>query len=240
MNISKGIEIVDLALFIKKERILIMSDLHIGQEAAMNREGMLIPRFQHKDLVEKTKTIIKQTQPKTIILNGDIKHEFASISREEWKQVQSYLDLLQNESEVIIIKGNHDKIIEPIAERKGIKLINHYMAGDTYICHGDLIPKDDDYKKSKTIIIGHEHPAIELREGSRAEKYKCFIKGKISDAKSKELIVMPSMNMLTEGSDVLNEKLLSPFLKNANLDKFEVWIAESEIFYFGKLKNLKK
>ncbi|MGV8169175.1 MAG: metallophosphoesterase [Candidatus Nanoarchaeia archaeon] len=236
MEICKGIEIKDLTLFFKKEKILLLGDLHIGEEAAMKREGFLIPRFQQKDLINKTKKILEETKPKLIILNGDVKHEFGGISREEWKQVLDYLDLLQKHCGVIIIKGNHDKIIDPIAEKRKIPVLDYYVINSSiYICHGDIIPKNEHYKQAKTLIIGHEHPAIGLRDGNRVEKYKCFLKGKY---KNKTLIVMPSMNQLTEGTDILTERLLSPFLQQ-NLDSFETWIVESEIYHFGKLSGLK-
>lgn len=238
MEILKGIEIEDLALLIKKEGLLIFGDLHIGQEEAMNKEGLLIPRFQHKDLISKTKKILQKTNPSIIILNGDIKHEFSGISRDEWKKVQEYLDILLKHAKVIIIKGNHDNILEPIAARKGIRLQEQYFQNKILICHGDRIPKNKEFEESKTVIIGHEHPSIGLQEGNRVEKYKCFLKGKYEN---KTLIVMPSMNQLTEGTDVLKEKLLSPFLRNANIENFETWIVENEeIFYFGKLRGLRK
>lgn len=237
MEILKGIEIVDLSLFIKKEKILIIGDLHIGQEEAMNKEGLLIPRFQHKDLVSKTKKILEKTKPSLIILNGDIKHEFSGISRDEWKKVQEYLDLLLKSAKVLIIKGNHDNVLEPIASRKGINLIEYYTDKDIFICHGDKILNNNKLKKSKIIIIGHEHPSIGLQEGNRVEKYKCFLKGKYDN---KTLIVVPSISQLSEGTDILSEKMLSPFLKKAHINNFEAWIVENEeVFYFGKLKNLR-
>ncbi|MGV8162371.1 MAG: metallophosphoesterase [Candidatus Nanoarchaeia archaeon] len=238
MNICKGIKIQDLALFFEKERTLILGDLHIGEEAAMKRDGVLIPRFQQKDLIDKTKKILSETKPDLIILNGDVKHEFGGISKEEWKQVLDYLDILQKSSKVVIIKGNHDKIIGPIANKKGIPVLEHYLVNQsTYVCHGDIIHTNDAYKQAKIIIIGHEHPAIGLRSGNRVEKYKCFLKGKYQN---KTLIVMPSMNQLTEGTDVLSEILLSPFLNTAKLDSFETWIVENEVYPFGKLKGLRR
>ncbi|MBI4441514.1 phosphoesterase, partial [Candidatus Woesearchaeota archaeon] len=55
--------------------------------------------------------------------------------------------------------------------------------------------------------------------------------------KKKNLIVMPSCNLLTEGSDILTSKPLSPFLKNT--DDFEVYIADKSHYYFGPVRKLK-
>jgi uncharacterized protein len=105
-------------------------------------------------------------------------------------------------------------------------------------------------ERIKTIIISHEHPAIKLRTKLRAETYKCFLVGKykIEGKGQKEnkrnklvdLIVMPSFNLATEGTDILTEKLLSPFL-NQNISNFEVFVTDKdEILDFGKLKDLER
>jgi len=235
MDVLKGIEITGLGLFIKKEKALILGDLHLGQEEEMNKDGILIPRFQFKDICSDTEKLLKKVKPKKIILNGDLKHNFGRISVEEWRNVVKYLELLEKYGEIIIIEGNHDRVLKAITEKKGIKLEYHHSIGGIYICHGHEIPKDADFKKAKTIIIGHEHPAITLTEGLRTEKYKCFLKGKY---KNKTLIVMPSMSQLNEGTDILREKLLSPFLKKNDLKNFEVYIIGEKPYHFGKIKKI--
>jgi uncharacterized protein len=242
-NISQNIVIEDLSLFLKDEKILILSDLHIGQEEAINREGMLIPRFQYKDIINKTEKLLNKLKPRTVILNGDIKHEFQGISREENRKIQHYIDFISKRARLIVIKGNHDNILEPITKRKGIDLVDFFVAGDIFITHGDKVFDNEEFHKSKILIIGHEHCSIGLSEGNRVEYYKGFLKGYYQGKKGikKEIIVMPSLNPLTEGTDVLKDKMHSPYLKNANIDNFEAWIVENEeVFYFGKLKGLRK
>jgi uncharacterized protein len=243
MNILENISINDLSLYLKEEKILILADLHIGQEDAMTREGMLIPRFQFKDILSKTEKLLNKLKPRTVILNGDIKHEFQGISREENKKIQQYIDFISKRARLIIIKGNHDNILEPITKRKGIDLVEFYVAGNIFIAHGDKVFNNEEFYKSRILIIGHEHCSIGLGEGNRVEYYKGFLKGHYQDKKGtkKEIIVMPSLNPLTEGTDVLRDKTHSPYLKNVNIDNFEVWIVENEeVFYFGKLKGLRK
>ena len=57
MKIHDNIEIVDLGLYLIKEKTLILSDLHIGIEESLNRQGILIPRSQFQDLLAKLKLI---------------------------------------------------------------------------------------------------------------------------------------------------------------------------------------
>ena len=231
MELSKGIEIVDTALWFEAEKIMIINDLHLGYEEVLHRKGILVPRYQLEQIINKLKQIFKRIKPEKIIINGDLKHEFGTVLRQEWKEVLLFLEfLLQNSLEVIIIKGNHDPIIKPIAEKKGIVVLPQYQVGETLIIHGDELVKT----AAKRIIIGHEHPAITIREGSKWEKYKCFLKGKWQ---KKELIAVPSFNPLLEGTDILKEQLLSPFLED--ILNFEVYVlGEKGVYFFGKLKEL--
>jgi uncharacterized protein len=87
-------------------------------------------------------------------------------------------------------------------------------------------------KDVSTIIIGHEHPAVTIKDGPRTELFKAFLIGKW---KGKDLIVMPSFNLITEGTDVLKEEVLSPFLNN--LDNFKAIVVSDKLYKFGKLKD---
>ncbi len=227
MQILDNLKIQDLALFYKDT--LILADLHIGYEEALNKQGMLIPRLSFQDLQKKIQNLLK-LNPKTIIINGDLKHEFGSISRQEWKHINIILKLLTaNNRKVILIKGNHDRILEPLTKQFNLEIKDYYKIDNILITHGDKIIKE----KSDVILIGHEHPSISFKERPE-EKFKCFLKGKY---KSSILIVQPSSNLVTEGSDVTKEKLLSPYIKNVG--DFEVFIPkDDEVLYFGKLENI--
>jgi putative SbcD/Mre11-related phosphoesterase len=235
MEILDGIDIIDLALYIKKQKILVIADIHIGFEEMLNKKGILIPRHQLKDAVDRLDGIFLRCKPRIIVINGDLKHEFGDISEQEWRDTLKIIDYLSSKGKLILVKGNHDTVLGPISKKRNIELVEKYAAGDVLIAHGDELIKDKDMIGIKTIIIGHEHPAVTLKEDGREEKYKCFLKGKW---KGKNLIVMPSMNTVTEGTDVLHDRLLSPYLKQ-NLDNFEVFIAADKVYDFGMLKNLR-
>jgi uncharacterized protein len=236
MEILPGIEIEGLSLHLKKDKALIISDLHIGLEESLNREGILVPRFQLKALLPGLEAIIGTTHPSRIIINGDLKHEFGTISDQEWRDTLKVLDLLAGRAqELILIRGNHDTILGPLAGKRGLSVVSSLRLGGTLIIHGHAIPPEEDLEGVDTIIIGHEHPAVSIRDGIRSELFKCFLRGKY---RSRDIIVMPSMSTVTEGTDILKEELLSPFLRNSRLGDFEVYVAADRTYRFGKLKKL--
>lgn len=258
MNIAKNIGIVDKCLFLPKSKTLIFPDIHIGYEEALNKQGILIPRTQFAELMKNVENIFKGLKNKDyeklneIIILGDLKHEFGAIGETEWRHTLGFLDYISKFTDkIILLKGNHDANLGQIADRKNLKVADYYAVDDILLCHGHEIPdiimdgkidgktgkgrKIKIINKIKKIIIGHEHPAINLREGPRIEKFKCFIKGMFN---GKELIVMPSFNPILEGTDVTKETLLSPFLKEADIKDFEVFVVHDKVYYFGKISGL--
>ncbi|MBI2130051.1 metallophosphoesterase [Candidatus Woesearchaeota archaeon] len=243
MKIANNVEIFDLALYLSKEKTLVFADFHIGYEEALNKEGILLPRFQLKETLERLERIFLELKKNKkeinkIIINGDLKHEFGTISDQEWRDTLKLLDFLNKHcKEIILIKGNHDTILGPIADKRNLEIVGSLKVEDVLIIHGDKINKNIEnlIKKAKILIISHEHPAVSLKEGGRSETFKCFLKGKY---KNKTLIAQPSFNLVAEGTDMLKEKLLSPFLQQS-LGSFEVYVVADRLYSFDKLKNIR-
>jgi len=246
MELFKGIKPIDLGLWISKSKTLVLCDFHLGYEGELQQKGILVPRTLYKDIIDRLEGIFSKinndigadNKIKTIIINGDLKHEFSRISSQEWQEVMRLLDYLDRKcKEIILVKGNHDTILGPIADKQKIKIVDEYVIDtdkqNILITHGHKLPSS----LQKTIIIGHEHPAIGLKEDARYEKYKCYLVGKYKQSK---LIVQPSFNLLTEGTDIKSQKLLSPMLEE--IDNFNVFVVDDnkkEILEFGKAGDLK-
>ncbi len=241
MEILKGIEIVDLAL--KIDNFLVISDTHIGYEEAFNKQGVLIPRFQFKEILSRLERIFERAwrnkRVDMFVINGDVKHEFGTISQTEWRHTLGLLDFISKRCKrIVLVKGNHDKIIGPIAERRDVEIVENFVISSRrkkiLITHGDKVP--DDVKKFDVIIIGHQHPAVSLRDGMRAELYKCFLRGKF---RKKDLIVLPAFTPVSEGSDILKGEILTDFLRG-NLEDFFVFPVADKVYEFGKIRDLVK
>ena len=234
MNILENVRIEGLGLFIESEQALVISDLQIGYEEQLTRKGVLVPKTQLKDLSKELTTLLRRVKPKTVVINGDLKHEFGRINRQEWTGVLKILDIiLEHCNNIVLVKGNHDLVLSPIAEKRNIKVVESYKTAGILIIHGHETAELE--KDVKIIIIGHDHPAIGLKEHNRTETFKCFLKGKY---KGRDLLVLPSFNFLHPGSNILNEKTLSPYLERG-IKNFEVYIVENNKTYdFGKIKEL--
>ena len=148
--------------------------------------------------------------------------------------MQDILDVLLAQGEVILVKGNHDTILAPIAKRKGLLVKDYYCFDNICVTHGDKIRIEKDAHDAEILIIANEHPAISVRDGVRSEKYKCFL---IGTWHRKKLIVIPSFLPITEGTDIRQDERLCPYLQQ-NLDNFEVFVVGDKVYKFGKVKDI--
>src|SRR3989344_2846613 len=131
MKIFDEIELIDLAIYTNKT--LILTDFHIGYEEALNKQGLMVPRFQFQEIMERLEKIFSRLKNKSverIIVNGDLKHEFGTISEQEWRHTLKLLDYFgQHCREIILIKGNHDTILGPIAKKRNVRVLDHFVIG---------------------------------------------------------------------------------------------------------------
>jgi putative SbcD/Mre11-related phosphoesterase len=225
MQILPNIEIRDLGLFLIKEKTLILSDLHIGYEDSLNRAGILVPKVYFKEFLERLKLMLNGVDQ--VIINGDFHHEFSKFTYHDRDSSDQLLKII-GKRKLIVIEGNHDPLVKFVLN---LDIRKFYKIREILICHGDEIINED----CKVIIIGHEHASVGLKEDVRLEKYKAFLVGKFE---KKTLIVMPSCNLATEGSDLIRDRKLSPYLQGS-LDNFKVYLLSDKVYDFGKLKNLK-
>ncbi|MEK6936122.1 MAG: metallophosphoesterase [Nanoarchaeota archaeon] len=243
------IRFLNNALLIDNE-ILVISDTHIGFEEHIIERG-IFPNIQLKDILSDLKDIFEKLKRekivlKKIIVNGDLKQEFGGISDSEWREVLELLGYLGKHClEIILIKGNHDNILGPIAKKKKVRLENYYVYKDICFMHGDKKYKEEFKDKNvKIIILGHLHPAITLSDKYKKEKYKCFLVG---EWRKKKIIVLPSFSNISFGYDLnsLLDKNDKGFLiiTAKNLKTFGVLIynrKEDKVYDFGVLKRLSK
>lgn len=236
----ENFEFIGKSVYLHKLKILVIADLHLGYEEALSKGGVLLPRRQFQDILQELERIFEKLKRekkeiKELVILGDLKHEFGRISRQEWKDVSEFLKFLSKKiKKIILIKGNHDTILEPIARKSGLEIVKHYVKGEVCFVHGDKEFKECKKKEIKTIVLGHKHPAITISKEAKKERYKCFLVGKW---KEKKIIILPSFFTLVEGSDVYVRDTNLGF--KFNLKEFEVYIpTKEEVLDFGKVEEI--
>jgi len=224
------------------DRVLVFGDFHLGYDDINNIQGLF--RVQFKEILKRLDRIFELVgDVEKIVVLGDLKHEFGSILDSEWSEGLRLLDYLGEKGEVILIKGNHDNILKPIAGKKGIELRDYYKLDGVCFMHGDKL-FEQCLDGVETLFVGHLHPAISLDDKYKKEKYKCFLKG---NWKNKVVYVLPSFSPISDGYDlskVRDDSVKFEFIVgDEELKKFEVIIynnKEDKVYEFEKLSWLMK
>lgn len=233
------IEYIGKCMLIKsnEEGILVVGDLHLGYEEAMNRSGVFVTREMYNEMIKEfDEMFLKIGKVDKIILLGDVKHAFSGNLTQEWNDVLRLIKYLKGKcGKLIILRGNHDNYLVNIANKEGIDIEKLYFWNGIMFMHGDVDSNELYDKKIEYWVMGHVHPAIKISDGNKMEKYKCFLIGKYKD---KKVIIVPSFFSLVVGSDV-REDLNVPW--DFNVDSWDVKIVgdDLDVLDFGKLKRIK-
>jgi putative SbcD/Mre11-related phosphoesterase len=148
-----------------KERIVAIGDLHIGWEVTLAQQGIHVPS-QTSKMLRRLEAIIAKEHPSRIIMLGDVKHSVTGAELEEWRDVPEFFEkLLKVVPSIQVLIGNHDGNLEPLTPSKVELLPSSGIAlwGKFGLLHGHAWPTPE-LLGCETLILGHLHPAVTLRD----------------------------------------------------------------------------
>jgi len=143
------------------KRYLIVTDLHIGFESKFVRNEIFVGKNTIvNESISQLLEIINSVKPDSLILLGDVKSSIKTISKYEWDSVPHFFNVMKENTDVILIPGNHDSNIQKLipeevtfASPKGMIIEN------VLLTHGHTLPSENFSHISK-IIMGHVHPVF--------------------------------------------------------------------------------
>jgi len=234
-----NLEYIGKCLLINDEkRILVIGDLHLGYEEALNESGVYIGRRMFKEYTDYLDRIFEKTgKVDEIVLLGDVKHVIGNVIRQEWNEVLGFLDYLAGKcGKIVVVRGQHDALLEGILKKRGdVSLLDYYISGKYAFLHGDREFEEINDAKIKVWVMGNGHPAVKISDGTKIEKYKCFLVGKYG---KKEIIVCPSFLSANEGTDPREYEIGMAW--EFDYLKFSVVVVGEDLndLDFGKLEKL--
>lgn len=147
-----------------KERVLVVSDLHIGWEVALAEGGIHVPS-QTPKMKNKLLNLIAQYKPTGLLVLGDVKHTIAKVELGEWKDIPDLFEtLMQKVSDTKVVLGNHDGNLEPLLP-SSVKIFppSGIALWDAGFFHGNAWPSPE-LLECRSLVIGHVHPTVMFRD----------------------------------------------------------------------------
>ncbi len=215
--------------------VLFVADVHVGVEIELKKKGIRVPD-NTENRITKLETLIKISEPNTIVVVGDLKHTVAGMTRYEEKSVCRLVEtLLELVDELIIVKGNHDGRLEAILRKTEAEVVGTrgIVVNHVYAFHGHASPDPEALEKANLVVMGHEHPVSNDVPGVTL---KTFLEAVIDvDAWTGgrldgeiEAVYLPAVDDLVGGTPLDELGLTTPFSRGAVLDFSTVPVIEPE------------
>jgi len=208
---------------------VVIGDLHLGYERALEGEGIYLPRVNTHSIRDSLNRIICGYEPKRIVLLGDIKHDFSRAPYECRLEIIKLMRMLTDAADVTVVKGNHDNFLENVLADIGMEVLEHTDIGGFRLEHGHMD------SGVRPVIIGHEHPSVKISDGMNGNvKLQCFLHSE------EGIIVIPPFSPFSSGTDLSEEQFMSDACKKADMDKAQVYgVSEIGMIRLGSLGGLK-
>ena len=158
------------AIFYKKEKALIIADVHLGKAGHFRQAGLAVPAgLAYADLqildglLGRSGLVIER-----IIVLGDLFHATLNPDWrifEEWRKLNS-------DPEIILIKGNHDILSDSHYEELDIKVSEIMVLNNFMLIHNF---EDEEEIGGLYKLCGHIHPAVRMQgKAKQALTLSCF------------------------------------------------------------------
>jgi len=236
VSLSIGLKLSPFSgVYCREDDALAIADLHLGYEATLQAEHVAIPRFQLQPMLEKLDKLLQRFDPGTVIINGDLKHEFSHNENQEWDEVEVLLDSLSGR-DVVVVRGNHDNYLQTILSMRSIRLVETHAISEGRIVfqHGHLrVMHSASFR-----IFGHEHPVIRFRdEVGAAVQLPCFLYDEAN-----RFLVIPAFSPLASGTNVISPEssFMNPWLRTLDLSGARVFAVHEDLMDFGTVGKLRE
>lgn len=197
------------AVFLERESILAVADLHLGYAWAHRYHGQLLPLHSPDDLAARLSDLCAFYKPRQFAILGDIVHQAVPVA-EIASELTALFTSLSSLCGLKLLLGNHDKNLRKILHSTAeAEFLAHLETDHFLLTHGNNISQ---IPSRKTVIMGHEHPAISLGDGIASAKFPCFVI-------APNLLLLPAFSLWAAGSNLRAYEFMSPLARKTRFTR---------------------
>ncbi|WP_343532263.1 ligase-associated DNA damage response endonuclease PdeM [Pedobacter sp.] len=158
------------AIYLPKEQLLTISDLHLGKAAHFRKAGLAVPNSVSQNDLNRLAKLIERYHPKQLLINGDMFHSNYNSEIDEFaKWKEEFIEI-----EFILVKGNHDKQAKEVYKNLAIEVYEPNYQTDKFCFIHDMAH----CKSNLYDISGHIHPGVSIYNKVKQRlKFPCFYFG---------------------------------------------------------------
>lgn len=162
-------------IFWEEEKILILSDLHLGKSGHFRKSGIGIPQNILKEDLQRLFSQIQFFNPKIVLIAGDMFHSKTN------KEIDFFLKWRNDIAavEFYLIMGNHDILPKKMYREANIEVFENKYSLKNFCFTHDISTHCQEPGKELFTFSGHIHPGIKMNGlGNQSLMLPCFYFGK--------------------------------------------------------------
>ncbi len=159
-------------VFWEQEKILILSDLHLGKTGHFRKSGIAVPAAVMKEDMQRLVSTIQFYKPALVVIVGDLFHSVENKEHElflKWRNDMLHVPML-------LVKGNHDIVPDKWYADANITTEKKMWRKNNFVFVHDVgdVPEED-MNETDYFFSGHIHPAVTMRGlGKQSLRFSCF------------------------------------------------------------------
>ena len=181
-------------IFWEEEKILILSDLHLGKSGHFRKAGIGVPQTIFKEDMQRLVSQLQYFKPAQLLVVGDLFHSTANKEHElflKWRKDFPGISIQ-------LVKGNHDILEKQWYEHAEIQVHERAFNIREFIFTHDI--QTCNLENDGYFFSGHIHPGIQMKgAGRQSLQLPCFYFGK-------KYAVLPAFGKFTGTYPVKPEK----------------------------------
>ncbi len=170
------------AIFWEEEKILILSDLHLGKTGHFRKAGIAVPQNVLKEDMQRLFNLVQHFKPASLLVVGDFFHSHANLELElfaRWRESVAELP-------IVLVRGNHDILKNSWYEQTAIEVVEDKLFIREFCFSHHQCEEQEHY-----VFCGHTHPGIIVNGlGRQSLRLPCFFF-------SKKYCILPAFGKFT-------------------------------------------
>ena len=184
------------ALWIERDRVLVVADLHLEKGSAYAARGQMLPPYDTRETLRRLMLEVAALAPARLVLLGDTFHDGRGEARLAGDDVEA-LRSLAAATDLVWIVGNHDEAGPAFLPGKVLADLAVQALRLTHEPAGGPAPGE---------VAGHLHPCAKVRGRGAAVRRRCFI----TDG---ERLILPAFGAYAGGLNVLDAAYQGLFVR---------------------------
>jgi DNA ligase-associated metallophosphoesterase len=185
------------ALWLERERALVLADLHFEKGSAYAARGQLLPPYDTRETLRRLAAEVAATDPRLLVMLGDAFHDGEAEARLAPEDATLIQDLARGRT-IVWVTGNHDP--QPPVRLPG-------EAAEALTLGGLFLRHEPEPGPAFREMAGHLHPCTRVKAAGRSVRRRCFV----TDG---ERLILPAFGAYAGGLNIRDPAYAGLFVRH--------------------------